>query len=81
VYWSLGTAATLAGGSLFQGQISAGSAISFGTYAQLKGRAMAQTAISFAGKFILTIVLLILFYCIVFFIFIFFDFFQPLIPS
>jgi Ice-binding-like len=50
VYWVLGTAATIGTGARFQGNILAGSAITFtGTNASLVGRALAQTAVTMTG--------------------------------
>jgi hypothetical protein len=50
VYWVLGTAATIGTGTTFQGNILAGSAISFtGANSRLVGRALAQTAVTMTG--------------------------------
>jgi Ice-binding-like len=50
VYWVFGTAATIGTGTRFQGNILAGSAISFtGANSRLVGRALAQTAVTMTG--------------------------------
>jgi hypothetical protein len=50
VYWVLGTAATIGTSTKFQGNILAGSAVTFtGTNSSLKGRALAKTAVTMTG--------------------------------
>jgi type VI secretion system secreted protein VgrG len=50
VYWVVGTAATIGTGSKFQGNILAGSAVTFsGTGSSLVGRALAKTAVTMTG--------------------------------
>jgi Ice-binding-like len=50
VYWVLGTAATIGTGTKFQGNILAGSAVTFtGANSSLVGRALAQTAVTMTG--------------------------------
>jgi Ice-binding-like len=50
VYWVLGTAATIGTGARFQGNILAGSAVTFtGANSSLVGRALAQTAVTTTG--------------------------------
>ena len=50
VFWQVGTAATIGTGTAFQGNILAGSAITFtGEPSSLVGRALAQTAVTMTG--------------------------------
>jgi len=50
VYWALGTAATIGTGTKFQGNLLAGSAVTFtGTGSSLSGRALAKTAVTMTG--------------------------------
>lgn len=49
VYWVVGTQATLGDSSSFVGTILAGTAVVFNTNAVLLGRALAHTAVTFAG--------------------------------
>lgn len=50
VYWQTGTAATIGTGSAFQGNILAGSAVTFtGAGSSLVGRALAKTAVTMTG--------------------------------
>jgi Ice-binding-like len=50
VFWELGTAATIGAGTAFQGNILAGSAITFtGASSSLVGRALAKTAVTMTG--------------------------------
>ncbi|MDA1096192.1 MAG: ice-binding family protein [Chloroflexi bacterium] len=50
VYWQVGTAATIGDGTAFQGNILAGSAVTFtGAQSSLVGRALAQTAVTMTG--------------------------------
>ncbi|MEK7878073.1 MAG: ice-binding family protein [Pseudomonadota bacterium] len=50
VYWQVGTAATIGDSTAFQGNILAGSAITFtGAQSSLVGRALAQTAVTLTG--------------------------------
>jgi Ice-binding-like len=50
VFWQLGTAATIGTNTAFQGNILAGSAVTFtGTGSSLVGRAMAKTAVTTTG--------------------------------
>jgi type VI secretion system secreted protein VgrG len=50
VYWAPGTTATIGTGSKFQGNILAGSAVTFsGTGSSLVGRALAKTAVTMTG--------------------------------
>ena len=49
VYWVVGTQVTLGNGSSFVGNILAGTAVVFNTNAVLSGRALAHTAVTFAG--------------------------------
>ena len=50
VFWETGTAATIGEGTAFQGNILAGSAVSFtGASSSLVGRALAKTAVTMTG--------------------------------
>ena len=50
VFWETGTAATIGEGTAFQGNILAGSAISFtGASSSFIGRALAKTAVTMTG--------------------------------
>jgi len=49
IYWQVGTAATLGGGSSFFGQILAATSISVNVGVTVVGRLFAQAAVSFAG--------------------------------
>jgi Ice-binding-like len=56
IYWVIGSAATLGSSSTLAGTILAGTAISFGTTANLDGRALAYgTAVTFAGASLVTV--------------------------
>ena len=50
VYWAVGTQVTLGHASSFVGTILAGTAVVFNTNSVLKGRALAHTAVTFAGQ-------------------------------